>query len=61
MRFVFKTNYDQDIRLFQHGGQAWTYLALLALLMVAPWVLSSYMLSQLVFVFIYAIFWWLDF
>ena len=55
MRFVFKTNYDQDIRLFQHGGQAWTYLALLALLMVAPWVLSSYMLSQLVFVFIYAI------
>ena len=31
MRFVFKTNYDQDIRLFQHGGQAWTYLALLAL------------------------------
>ena len=55
MRFVFKTNYDQDIRLFQHGGQAWTYLALLGVLLAAPLWLSSYMLSQLVFVFIYAI------
>ncbi len=55
MRFVFKTNYDQDIRLFQHGGQAWTYLALLAVLLAAPLALSAYMLSQLVFVFIYAI------
>ena len=55
MRFVFKTNYDQDIRLFQHGGQAWTYLALLGVLLAAPLWLSSYMQSQLVFVFIYAI------
>lgn len=55
MRFVFKTNYDQDIRLFQHAGQMWTYLALLAVLLVAPAVVSSYMLSQLVFVFIYAL------
>ena len=55
MRFVFKTNYNQDIRLFQHSGQVWTYLALLGLMVAAPAVLSSYMLSQLVFVFIYAI------
>ena len=55
MRFVFKTNYDQDIRLFQHAGQMWTYLALFAVLLVAPAVVSSYMLSQLVFVFIYAL------
>ena len=55
MRFVFKTNYNQDIRLFQHSGQVWTYLALLGLLIAAPYALSSYMLSQLVFVFIYAI------
>jgi branched-chain amino acid transport system permease protein len=55
MRFEFKTNYDQDIRLFQHSGQVWSYLVLLAVLAAAPQVLSSYMLSQLVFVFIYAI------
>lgn len=55
MRFLFKTNYDQDIRLFQHSGQVWSYLALLAFMVAAPLVLSSYLQSQLVFVFIYAI------
>jgi branched-chain amino acid transport system permease protein len=55
MRFLFKTNYDQDIRLFQHPGHWWSYLALLAVLLVAPLVLSKYLQSQLVFVFIYAI------
>ena len=55
MRFIFKTNYDQDIRLFQHSGQVWSYLALLALLCAAPFFFGSYMLSQFVFVFIYAI------
>ena len=25
MRFIFKTDYDQDIRLFQHGGQMFWY------------------------------------
>ncbi len=55
MRFVFKTDYAQDIRLFEHSGQVWTYAVLLALMLAAPMVLSSYMLSQLVFVFIYAI------
>jgi branched-chain amino acid transport system permease protein len=55
MRFLFKTNYDQDIRLFQHSGQFWSYLALLAVLVVAPWILSSYLVSQLVFVMIYAL------
>jgi branched-chain amino acid transport system permease protein len=55
MRFLFKTNYDQDIRLFQHSGQVWTYLALLAVLIAAPFLLSSYVMSQLVFVMIYAI------
>lgn len=54
MRFVFKTDYGQDLRLFEHSGQFWTYGLLLAIMLVAPMVLSSYMLSQLVFVFIYA-------
>jgi branched-chain amino acid transport system permease protein len=55
MRFLFKTNYDQDIRLFQHSGQVWTYLALLAAMIAAPYLFSSYLMSQITFVLIYAI------
>src|SRR6266550_2821743 len=32
MRFIFKTGYAQDIRLFQHGGQVFWYGLLLLLL-----------------------------
>ncbi|MFZ0847781.1 MAG: branched-chain amino acid ABC transporter permease, partial [Hyphomicrobiaceae bacterium] len=55
MQFYFKTKYDQDIRLIQHRGQVWSYGLLLGLLLLAPLVLSSYLQSQFVFVFIYAI------
>ena len=54
MRFLFKTNYDDDIRLFPHSGFVWSYGTLLVLLVIAPFVLSSYLVSQLVFVCIYA-------
>jgi branched-chain amino acid transport system permease protein len=54
MRFMFKTDYEDDIKLFPHGGYVVTYGILLAFLAVAPFVLSSYLVSQLVFVFIYA-------
>ena len=36
MRFLFKTNYQQDIRLFKHGGQIFWYSALLAALCALP-------------------------
>ncbi|MDZ4369517.1 MAG: branched-chain amino acid ABC transporter permease, partial [Afipia sp.] len=55
MRFLFKTDYNDDIRLIPHSGYIWSYGALLALLVIAPFVLSSYLVSQLVFVCIYAI------
>lgn len=55
MRFMFKTDYEDDIKLFPHSGYIVTYGALLALLLIAPHVLSSYLMSQLVFVCIYAI------
>lgn len=55
MRFIFKTDYDQDLRLFQHGGQAFWYGALAAVLVAAPWLVSEYVLSQLQFVLIYAV------
>jgi len=54
MRFMFKTDYEDDIKLFPHGGYIVTYAILLAFLSIAPFVLSSYLVSQLVFVFIYA-------
>jgi uncharacterized membrane protein len=54
MRFLFKTDYEDDIRLFPHSGYYVSYGLLLALLLIAPYVLSSYLMSQLVFVCIYA-------
>jgi branched-chain amino acid transport system permease protein len=54
MRFLFKTDYNDDIRLIPHSGYIWSYGALLVLLLAAPFVLSSYLVSQLVFVCIYA-------
>ena len=55
MRILFKTDYDQDIRLLKHSGYWWSYGALLLLAVLAPLALGSYLQSQLVFVFIYAI------
>jgi branched-chain amino acid transport system permease protein len=55
MRFLFKTNYDQDIKLFQHEGQICSYAGLLAVMLIAPLFISQYLQSQLVFVMIYAI------
>ncbi|KJC43220.1 branched-chain amino acid ABC transporter permease [Bradyrhizobium sp. LTSP857] len=54
MRFLFKTDYEDDIRLFPHSGYLVSYGLLLAVLLVAPYMLSSYLMSQLVFVCIYA-------
>ncbi len=55
MKFLFKTDYEDDIRLFPHSGYLWTYGTLLVLIAAAPHFLSSYLVSQLVFVSIYAI------
>lgn len=54
MRFVFKTDYLQDIRILKHPGYLWSYAALFALLLAAPFLVGGYLQSQLVFVFIYA-------
>jgi branched-chain amino acid transport system permease protein len=55
MRAIFKTDYDQDIRLFKHGGYGWSYGMLLVLVLLAPLLVGAYLQSQIVFVFIYAI------
>ena len=55
MRFIFKTDYAQDIRLAKHGGHVFWYSALMLLLLGAPWLVAEYWLAQLTFVMIYAI------
>ncbi|MEW6705847.1 MAG: branched-chain amino acid ABC transporter permease [Pseudomonadota bacterium] len=55
MRFVFKTSYDQDIRLAKHGGHVLWYSLLMAALLAAPWTVPDYWLSQLTFICIYGV------
>jgi branched-chain amino acid transport system permease protein len=55
MRFIFKTSYDQDIRLAKHGGQVFWYGLLLIVMIGAPWWSSDYALAQLTFILIYSV------
>ena len=55
MRFIFKTEYAQDIRLARHGGHWFWYGLLCAFLALAPLLLPEYWLAQLTFVLIYGI------
>ncbi len=55
MRFVFKTDYDQDIDLAKHAGHRFWYAVLLVLLAAAPILLPEYWLAQLTFILIYGI------
>ena len=41
MRFLFKTDYDDDIRLFPHSGYVLSYGTLLALLLIALLLMSG--------------------
>ena len=55
MRFLFKTDYAQDLNLFKHGGQVFWYGLLMALLLAAPFTVGEYVMSQLHFICIYSI------
>ncbi|MES2974156.1 MAG: branched-chain amino acid ABC transporter permease [Pseudomonadota bacterium] len=55
MRFIFKTDYVQDIKLAKHGGHVFWYSALMVLLLAAPWLVPEYWLAQLTFILIYSI------
>ena len=55
MRFIFKTDYAQDLRLIKHGGSAFWYGLLGLVLLAAPWWASDYVMSQLHFILIYSI------
>ncbi len=55
MRFIFKTDYAQDLRLAKHGGHVFWYSLLLLALLVAPFIVSEYWLAQVTFILIYSI------
>jgi branched-chain amino acid transport system permease protein len=55
MRFIFKTDYAQDLQLFKHTGQIFWYGLLAFALVFVPWLLSPYYVAQLTFVLIYSI------
>jgi len=55
MRFLFKTDYNQDIKLAKHGGHVFWYGLLCAVLVAAPLLLSEYLLAQLTFILIYGV------
>jgi len=55
MRVIFKTSYDQDIRLLKHGGYVFWYGLLLLALLLAPLLLDAFYIGELSMIFIYAI------
>ncbi|MEY3124954.1 MAG: hypothetical protein RLZZ573_1474 [Pseudomonadota bacterium] len=55
MRFIFKTDYAQDVNLAKHSGHVFWYATLLLLLAAAPWLIAEYWLAQLTFVLIYSV------
>ncbi len=55
MRFIFKTDYLQDIQLAKHRGQQFWYGLLFVALILLPWIVSNYLIDQLVLIFIYSI------
>ena len=55
MRFIFKTDYAQDVRLAKHGGHVFWYGALLLALLASPWLIDEYWLAQLTLVLIYGV------
>jgi branched-chain amino acid transport system permease protein len=55
MRFIFKTDYAQDLRLAKHGGHVFWYSLLLVALLAAPFIVSEYWLAQVTFILIYSI------
>lgn len=55
MRFLFKTDYNQDIRLAPHSGYIWSYSALILFLLAIPLFLEGYYIGQMTQLFIMAI------
>lgn len=55
MRYLFKTSYEQDLRIWRHPGDLFWYGLLLGLLAALPYVLGVFYIGELGAVFIFAI------
>jgi branched-chain amino acid transport system permease protein len=55
MRYVFKTNHDQDMALLRHPEDWGWYAALAALVLAVPALLPAYYVGELAFIFVLAI------
>ena len=55
MRFVFETRYRDSLRLFRRPGARFWYTLLLAAVLAVPWLLNTFYVGELTWVFIYAI------
>jgi branched-chain amino acid transport system permease protein len=55
MRFVMKTRYAQDIRLFKYRSTFFWYLALVVGCLLLPRFLDDYLISQMTFICVYAV------
>ena len=54
MRFIFKTDYNQDLRLLRHAGAVFWYAVLGLALLAAPFLVEDFYVGELSFVFIWA-------
>src|SRR5437762_6609675 len=55
MRFLFKTAYEQDIRLFRDSIAAMWYGLLAVAVLLLPALLSRYYIGEITWVFVYGI------
>ncbi len=55
MKFVFKTDYDQDIGLFPHDGYKFWYGLLAVAALAMPLLLGEFYIGEIAYVYIYAI------
>ncbi|HTR86479.1 MAG TPA: branched-chain amino acid ABC transporter permease [Reyranella sp.] len=55
MRFLFKTSYEQDIRLFRDRVDLFWYVLLALAVVAVPFALDEYYVGETAWVFIYAI------
>jgi branched-chain amino acid transport system permease protein len=55
MRFIFKTSYGQDVALAKHEGHRFWYPLLMAVLVLAPFLLGDYGLAQVTQILIYSV------
>jgi len=55
MRYIFKTNYRQDLALWRHRGDVFWYGLLLVVLLLMPGMLGEFYIGELGAVFIFAI------